>query len=151
MTPPTNSQQKAIPPFSHELRVRYAEVDAQAVVYNSHYVTYFDIAITEFMRALRFDYSVTAARARGKDFHTVRTVVDYRSPAYYDDLLQIAVGIQRIGRSSIAWALTIVRSATDERIADGEVVWVYTDMEKHRSTPLPEELVHELEPHVTGE
>lgn len=137
---------KATYPFFHRLRVRYAEVDAQAVVYNAHYVTYFDIAITEFLRTLQFDYSVTAAKARGKDFHTVRVVVDYRQPAYYDDELLIGVRVERLGRSSITWAVAIFRQECDAVIADGEVVWVYTDMVAERSTPLPPELIAELMP-----
>jgi len=131
-------------PFSHRLRVRYAEVDAQAIVYNAHYVTYFDIAITEFFRTLNFDYTLPAAKERGKDFHTVRVAIDYRQPAYYDDELVIALRMQRLGRSSITWALAIFRYGSDERIAEGEVVWVYTDIAAHRATPLPPELVAEL-------
>ena len=132
-------------PFFHLLRVRYAEVDAQAVVYNAHYVTYFDIAITEFLRSLAFDYSVAAAQANGNDFHTVRVVVDYRQPAHYDDELRIGVRVQRIGRSSLTWALAIFRQEEDAVLAEGEVVWVYTDQQAHRATPLPPTLIALLE------
>ncbi|TXI95887.1 MAG: acyl-CoA thioesterase, partial [Aquabacterium sp.] len=36
--------------FIHRLRVRWAEVDGQHVVFNGHYLTYLDVAITEFWR-----------------------------------------------------------------------------------------------------
>lgn len=72
-------------PFFFSLRVRYSEIDAQAVVYNSHYVTYFDLAITEYLRHIDFDYTVEKMRQTGKDFHTVRVIVDYKRPAFYLD------------------------------------------------------------------
>ena len=39
--------------FTHVLRIRYAEVDAQGIVFNSHYLTYFDCAITEYYRKIK--------------------------------------------------------------------------------------------------
>ena len=38
--------------FFHPLRVRWAEVDPQSIVFNGHYLTYADVAITEYFRAL---------------------------------------------------------------------------------------------------
>ena len=137
--------QKADFPFFHPLRVRYSEVDAQAIVYNAHYVTYFDIAITEFLRTLQFDYSIATAQQMGKDFHTVKVVIEYQQPAYYDDELLIGVRVQRIGRSSVTWALAIFREDNVASLAQGEVIWVYTDMTTHRSTALPAELAAELD------
>jgi acyl-CoA thioester hydrolase len=136
--------QKAEFPFFHLLRVRYAEVDAQAVVYNAHYVTYFDIAITEFLRMRKVDYSIATAQRTGKDFHTVRVTIDYAQPAHYDDELAIGVRVVRIGRSSITWKLAIFRNDNEGVIAHGEVVWVYTDRAAQRSTPLPAELIAAL-------
>lgn len=48
--------------FHFPFRVRYSEVDAQAVVFNAHYLTYFDTAITEYFRALA---TTISARWRG--------------------------------------------------------------------------------------
>jgi len=42
--------------FSHTVRVRWAESDIQRVVFNGHYLTYFDIGLTEYLRAM-FDGS----------------------------------------------------------------------------------------------
>ncbi|MBU8789238.1 hypothetical protein KM885_00395 [Oceanobacillus caeni] len=55
--------------FSHRLRVRYSEIDGQKVVYNSHYLTYIDVAVTEYFEqvlsqeeASRFDYVLLKLR-----------------------------------------------------------------------------------------
>ena len=64
-------------PFRFPLRVRYAEVDFQGIVYFSHYATYYDIALHEFFRALPYDY--TAVRNKtGTDFNIVRSVSENR-------------------------------------------------------------------------
>ena len=131
--------------FFHRLRVRYSEIDAQAIVYNSHYVTYYDLVITEYLRALDFDYSIATTQAAGKDFHTVRVVVEYRAPARYDDVLDVGICAGRVGRSSIMWQMAIFREGEEESLNTGEVVWVYTDQQTHKSTPLPEELVVKLQ------
>ena len=49
-------------PFSHQLRVRYAECDSQGVVFNAHYLAYFDISITELWRAAFGGYQVMIDR-----------------------------------------------------------------------------------------
>ena len=131
--------------FFFPLRVRYSEIDAQGIVYNSHYVTYYDVAITEFFRTLDFDYSLEAVAETGKDFHTVKVTVEYQVPARYDDELVVGVRAGRIGRSSITWAMAIFRQNEDGSLSTGEVIWVYTDQATHKSTPLPEELVVELQ------
>ena len=131
-------------PFSYTLRVRYSEIDAQGVVYNSHYVTYFDLAITEYLRHLNVDYGIETMQQTGKDFHTVKVVVDYKAPGYYDDLIHIHIRAGRVGRSSIGWVLAIFRNNEDEPITTGEVIWVYADMKAHKSEPLPDTLRERL-------
>mgnify|MGYP001822445374 FL=1 len=56
--------------FSHRFRVRYSEIDGQGIVFNAHYLTYFDTAITEYFRWLPYDYKAETKRS-GHDFHTV--------------------------------------------------------------------------------
>jgi len=57
MTAPPREQKRRIGliadtfPFAHTLRVRYAKIDGQKVDYNSHYLTYLDVAITEYVRS----------------------------------------------------------------------------------------------------
>ena len=78
----------------HPFRVRYSEVDYQGIVYVAHYVTYFDHGIHEFFRALPYDYTAIRATS-GTDFHTVRTLVEYRRPLRFDERFEVEV---RLGR-----------------------------------------------------
>src|SRR3954468_23139389 len=74
--------------FSHGLRVRWAEVDRQGIVFNGHYFTYFDVAITEYWRAIGYPYP-DALLAAGSDTFVVKTSIEYHAPAHYDDMLDV--------------------------------------------------------------
>ena len=84
-------------PFTHRIRVRYAEVDGQGVVFNAHWLTYFDESCTRFMGSLGFgpDFWVNAF-----DVMLVRAVVEWSGPARFDDWLDISVEPVRLGTKS---------------------------------------------------
>lgn len=130
-------------PFFFPFRVRYAEVDGQMIVFNAHYLTYFDTAITEYFRVLPYDYQGQVART-GEDYHTVKTLVEYDAPIRFDDEIEVGVRTARIGRTSLTFGLEIHPQGRDERLASGEVVWVNTNQTTHRPAPLPVELVEKL-------
>ncbi|MGX1106241.1 MULTISPECIES: acyl-CoA thioesterase [Bradyrhizobium] len=125
--------------FHFPFRVRYSEVDAQAVVFNAHYLTYFDTAITEYFRALGYDYLGEVART-GIDFHTVKSVVEYKAPIRFDEDIEVCVRVARIGRSSINLALAIFAKDSDDLRATGEIIWVATDQKTHQSVAVTEDL-----------
>jgi acyl-CoA thioester hydrolase len=130
--------------FRFGLRVRYAEVDYQGLVYFAHYATYFDIAIHEFFRSLPYDYT-QVRKTTGTDFNIVRSAVEYRRPLRFDEAFQVAVRIGRIGRTSLTFAPAIWVAGETEPRATGEVVWVHADQATMRATPLPPELVALIE------
>ncbi|MHC2439095.1 acyl-CoA thioesterase [Bradyrhizobium sp. USDA 4451] len=125
--------------FQFPFRVRYSEVDAQAVVFNAHYLTYFDTAITEYFRALGYDYLGEVART-GIDFHTVKSVVEYKAPIRFDEDIEVCVRVARIGRSSINLALAIFAKGSEDLRATGEIIWVATDQKTHQSVAVTDDL-----------
>ena len=129
--------------FAWPFRVRYAEVDGQRIVFNAHYLTYFDTAITEYFRALPYDYMGQVDRT-GEDYHTVRTLVEYQQPIEFDEDIEVHVRTARMGRTSLTFLLEIHPTDTEDLRATGEVVWVNADQTTHRSTPLPDELVEKI-------
>ena len=125
--------------FAWPFRVRYAEVDGQKVVFNAHYLTYFDTSITEYFRALPFDY-MGRVELTGEDFHTVRTLVEYKKPILFNEDIEVHVRVSRLGRSSLTFLLEIHPQGAEELLATGEVVWVNTDQTTHSSVSVPDEL-----------
>lgn len=129
--------------FSWLFRVRYSEVDTQKVVFNAHYLTYFDTAITEYFRALPYDYFGQVDRT-GEDFHTVKNLVEYQQSIAFDEDIEVHVRISRMGRSSLTFTLEIHSQGAEDLRSTGEVVWVNTDQNTHKSAALPQELVDKI-------
>ncbi len=129
--------------FAWPFRVRYAEVDGQKIVFNAHYLTYFDTAITEYFRKLPYDYMGQVERT-GEDYHTVRTLVEYQQPIEFDEDIEVHVRTSRMGRTSLTFLLEIHPKDADDLRATGEVVWVNADQTTHSSASLPEELVEKI-------
>ena len=121
-------------PFSLPFRVRFAEVDIQGVVFNAHYMTYFDTAITEYLRHCSLPYA--ALKETGNDFHLVKATIEYKSPLYSDDLFTVGVRVGRMGRSSVTFELAIFRDGEAIPCTTGEIIWVYADMTTHKSVAL---------------
>jgi acyl-CoA thioester hydrolase len=126
--------------FYHPFRIRYSEIDGQKVVFNAHYLTYFDTAITEYFRWLPFDY-VNHFDQTGHDFHTARTLIDYKAPIRFDEEIEVFVRTARVGRSSLSFALSIYGKDEDQPRATGEVVWVYINLETGKSAPVYPDLL----------
>src|SRR5690242_3281650 len=82
--------------FTHRIRVRYAEVDGQGVVFNAHWLTYFDDSCTRFMDALGFQ----AAWVNEFDVMLVKAVVEWQGSAGFDQWVDITVEPTRLGTKS---------------------------------------------------
>lgn len=131
-------------PFSHTVRVRYVECDAQGVVFNSHYLAYFDISITELWRAALGGYR--AMTERGIDLVVAEAQLQFRAPARFDDELTLEVGITRLGNTAITSSHRISRG--EEPIAEGIERHVVVSLETMRKTPIPDWLREGLRPWV---
>ena len=119
--------------FLHTLRVRWAEVDRQDVVFNGNYFLYFDVAVAEYWRAIGDPYPEGYVDAYGTDDYAVKASADYHGSATYDDLLDIGCRVGRIGRSSLQFVMGIWRGA--EHITSGELVYVNADPKTRKSAP----------------
>lgn len=121
------------------LNIRYADIDMQEVVYFANYLVFYDEAIMGYLKQCGYGYTEEAA-ATGKDFQFVQVNVGYRQPLRYTDELRIGIRIGRLGNSSITWSLAIFRNDETEPASTAEITWVYVEMAKGKSTPLPDEL-----------
>lgn len=134
--------------FIHRLRVRWAEVDGQQVVFNGHYLTYLDVAITEFWRHAGLPYPDALAFHQG-DMFVRRNLIEYHAPARMDDWLDIGLRCERIGHSSItvAWAIW----TQGRLLVTGEVVNVYVDRHTHVPTAVPQAIREQLDAFSRGD
>ncbi len=129
-----NAQKPA--PFTHRFRVRYAEVDLQSVVFNSRYLEYADLLITEHWR----DCGVHFAGAEALEFHVVRAEVEFRQPIRVDEWVEGRVWTDRIGTSSVTTQIELhgCHDATpDDLRATITLVHVHVDLASGQPMPVP--------------
>jgi len=136
--------------FRHleRLRVRWAEVDMQHIVFNGHYLMYFDTAVAGYWRALALPYQDTMARLQG-DLYVRKATLGYRASARYDEVLEVGMRCAHLGRSSMRFEAAVFRG--EQCLVDGELVYVFADPQAQGSRPLPEPLRQALQAFEGGE
>ena len=128
--------------FRYFMRTRYNECDAQKVVFNARYADYTDVAAAEFFRALGYEKEMQSGDL---DYQLVKQTTEWRAPARYDQVLEIAVLTKHIGNTSFTLA-TEFRLAGEERvIVNVETVYVHVDHHSLQKSPVPPELRAALE------
>ena len=128
--------------FRHhvDLRVRWAEVDAQAVVFNGHYLTYCDICVTEYWRAIGFVYP-QALHALGCDTFVRKATLEYFDAALFDDELVIGGRTATLGRTSMRFLVAMIRKRAPEKVLiAAELVYVNADLKTRIPMPWPRAL-----------
>src|SRR6185295_19328837 len=119
------------------LRVRWAEVDMQKIVFNGHYLTYIDTALADYWREIGLAYPDGYVERYANDIYLRKATVEYLGSARYDDALAVYCRVSRLGRSSMTYAFEIVR---DETLISAEMVYVNVDVKTMKAAPLPEDL-----------
>jgi acyl-CoA thioester hydrolase len=97
--------------FSTRFRVRYAEIDGQKVVFNSRYLEYADVAVTEFWEWTGIEAALGAAWTE-TEFHVRRAEIDYLRPFALGDTIEAFVRIARIGTSSLTQRFELCHATT---------------------------------------
>ena len=123
--------------FFHRLRVRWVEVDMQKIVFNAHYLMYFDTAISDYWRALALPYEESMQQLGG-DLYVKKASIEYHGSARFDDQLDVALKCARIGNSSLVFTGAIFRG--DELLISCELVYVFADPSSQTSRPVPDAL-----------
>jgi acyl-CoA thioester hydrolase len=132
-------------PFVHRHRVRHHELDPHARVYNARYLEYVDVAMIEFLRDL--GWSFDEAPKIGLDPLLAHVEIDFRSPAVFDDELEIAVCPQRVGSAGVDIVYLISASA-GALIAEVTVAYVNVDPSSRRPADVPSVVHKRLEPRL---
>jgi acyl-CoA thioester hydrolase len=124
--------------FYHRLRVRFAETDMQGIVFNGNYLTYYDVAWTEYFRALGFQWKDLIAL--GADTVLARTEMEFRAPARFDELLDIYTRVSRLGNTSITFAFEIYGQGDERLIGAASSLYVCIDPQTLRPVRVPDRL-----------
>ena len=131
-------------PFVHRLRVRYAECDAQGIVFNANYLAYIDHSITELWRAVFGGYGQMVAQ--GVDVVVAESRLRFASPARFDEEIDIAVTVARFGTTSMNTRHVLTGASDQTLVLDGAMRYVWVDVADGHTTPVPEWARRGLEP-----
>jgi acyl-CoA thioester hydrolase len=129
-------------PLHQPLRVRYAECDAQGVVFNAHYLAWFDMNMTELWRAAFGSYQ--AAIDRGADIVVAEAGLRYRGSARFDDELTLTVWVAHLGTTSIGTRHEVRRAG--ELLVEGTLRHVVVDPATLTKTAIPDWMRAGLQP-----
>ena len=124
---------------AHRLRVRWAEVDMQKIVFNGHYLTYIDTAIAEYWREIGLPYPQGYVERYSSDIFLRKATLEYLGSARYDDELTVYCRVARLGRSSMTFLFEIHKDEADSPLVTAELVYVNADPQM-RAAPLPEDV-----------
>jgi acyl-CoA thioester hydrolase len=134
-------------PFALPIVPRYAEVDQQGVVFNGHYLTWFDEASTAFFGHVGLPFD--AFLQLGLDVQVVHAELDYLSPVRWRDTVRVAVTCERIGTTSFTLRFDVIRrdaEGTERTAVQGRTVYVVVSATDWTKRPLPPELRTALAP-----
>ena len=128
---------------------RYAEIDQQGVVFNGHYLTWFDEACTALLDEHAIDYA--QLMSTGVDFKVVHSQIDYLTSVRWRDGVRVEAVCDHIGTTSFAVTFTVLRAAHDdpqgsEQVAvRGRNVYVVVSTDNWAKREVPDELRQALE------
>ncbi|MGP3950818.1 acyl-CoA thioesterase [Streptomyces sp. 7N604] len=132
--------------FTHRLRVRYSECDQQGVVFNGHYLFYYDVAVTELLREVIEDYASMVEG--GADLVVAEARILYRLGARFDELLDIEMPITHLGTTSMI--VRPVFKVGERVIAEGEIRHVFIDPATHSKKEMPTTVRAALQPYTSA-
>jgi len=119
------------------IRVRYADTDKMQFVYNGKYLEYFEVGRTELLRSLGLPYSIV--ENHGYQLPVIEASVKYKSPAHYDDLIEIETIVEQLPNPAFRINYIIRKFETPEKtiVAEGFTDHLFIKNETKRPTRPP--------------
>ena len=128
--------------FEHKIRVEYHHTDQMGIVHHSNYVKFFEVARTEWLRAIGLTYA--EMERRGVMMPIVDVAVKYRNPAVYDELISVTAFVDELPMARMSFRYE-VRGEDGREIATGSTTLGFIDKETRRPQRAPKWLLEVLE------
>ena len=126
--------------FQTEVRVRFAETDAQGIAHHAVYLVWFELGRIEYLERFRGGYP--GLRAAGVEALTTEVHVRYLAPARFDDRLAVKVRAGDLRGARFRFEYAVEREG--ETLADGWTAHACVDATSHRPTRVPAWLADEI-------
>jgi len=123
--------------FSTDIRIRFAETDAQGIAHHASFVVWLEVARVAYLEAFAGGYQ--AIRDRGIEALTTEVFVRYHQAAYFDERLVVWTRCVDLRGARFRYEYRIERNA--ELVAEGHTSHATVDRETYRPTRVPAWLV----------
>ena len=110
--------------FETKIRVEYHHTDQMGIVHHSNYIKFFEVARTEWLRAIGLTYA--EMERRGVMMPIVDVQVHYRNPAYYDELIAVTAYVDEMPMARMNFRYE-VRGEDGREIASGSTTLGFID------------------------
>jgi acyl-CoA thioester hydrolase len=120
--------------YSALTRVGFSDTDAQGIVYYGRYLPYFDQARTEYHRHL----GMSGKWIPGYEFVMRASTIEYHAPARFDDVLEVFIRVERIGRTSVTYEHAAYRQPDDTLTVTARQTLVLVDPDERAAHPVPD-------------
>ena len=125
--------------FKHTLRVRWKECDVQGIAYYGSYLDFIDVAQAEYFRSLGI-LTHHPEKRETFDLAAVKVILEYKSPAKIDELIDVFFRVEKIGNSSLDKRSEIYQSGTEKLLCSGQLISVNFDSDLGTSRNVPSEI-----------
>ena len=127
-------------PFTTEVRVRFAETDAQGIAHNAAFLVWFEVARVDYLG--RFAGGYPALRERGVEALVTEASIRYGVPARFDDRLRIHARCRDVRGARFRFEYAVERDG--DRVADGWTAHACVDRRTFRPTRVPDWLARAI-------
>ena len=134
-------------PFTTTRRVEFGDTDMACIVHFANFFRFMEAAETEFLRSVGLTVSWRKDGVKW-GFPRVSASCDYQKPALFEDVLTIAVHVERIGPKSVSYRFEF-SNQRGEAIAVGRITSVFcrsTGPDHLESVEIPDDIRTKLEP-----
>jgi acyl-CoA thioester hydrolase len=119
-------------------KVRYSDTDAQGIVFNGNYATYFDDTLTDLFDEVGFKWGEV-------EVVLGRMEIDFRAPARLGETLVTGARVERIGHTSMTVRMATWEQESERVVAEAKQIHVIVSGDEFRPVPVPAELVAAVE------
>jgi acyl-CoA thioester hydrolase len=123
-------------PFVHRLRVRYAECDAQGVLFNANYLTYIDHSVTELWRAAYGGYQ--RMLDQGVDVVVAEARLRFLRSARFDQEVDAEMLVTHLGTTSLGSRHRLIDAVDGAVLMEADTRHVWGDLQTGVKTPIPD-------------
>ena len=124
--------------FHHEIRVRFGDTDLQAIVFNANFLIYYDVAWTEYFRALGLSWQTMIES--GVDTVLARTTLEFKAPARFDEVLEVYTRISKIGNTSLTFDFEIYAEGSERLVNSASSLYVCVNPKTLQKMRVPDDL-----------